>query len=57
MSDTKWDSATREWIGVVEFTADELRAVASMLGYYDSGAEYMMELADRLDSLNKENDE
>jgi len=41
-----------EWVGVLTFTAAELRAIALALGPNDRGGDDMEELADWLDELN-----
>lgn len=57
MSDVRYDCGKREWVGVLEFDAEELRNVAAGLASNDVGAKDMEDLADRLDLLNGEEEE
>ena len=52
MSDTRYDRHRREYRGVLEFDAEELRNIAYALGLRDVGAQDMLALADHLDELN-----
>lgn len=53
--DFKYSYATHEWVGVLTLTAEELRDIASALGWHDAGMQEMNALADKLDKMN-END-
>lgn len=46
------EPGANKWVGVLTFTARDLRGIALALGHNDAGGPEMDELADWLDELN-----